>query len=450
MSQKEKSLTTNNIKEKSDEQGKGYKKTPIGDIPVEWDVVVLDDITRELHRYPTYYNIEYVERGIDNNVPEIRGELINRNGELDSDLNKYRYISSDTSKKFSRTILIEDDFVMSVRGTIGKIAIVNKSFEGANITANLIRISPDRSKINPKFMKQILISRRFQNYLDNLSSMTTIKTIQVPLLKSMNLALPSLPEQQIIAEILSTTDQAIQKSDEIINKTERFKKGMIHQLLTKGIGHDSFKETAIGEIPKVWNLKQIKDIFKVKTGTTPSTKNLEYWENGNIIWITPADMSRRESVEISNSKRKVTIKALKGTNLSIIPKNSIIISTRAPVGYVALTSHESTFNQGCKGLIPKNRDDVDALFFYYYLLSKHNRLQHLSGGSTFKELSKDTLMKIYVPIPSLLEQQNIAKILSNIDYKLDNENKRKEKLERIKTGLMNDLLIGKKRVKICN
>ena len=95
-----------------------YKDTPIGKIPVDWEVVRLEDICDEIYQYPTYYNIKYVEQG---GVPEVRGELIGNDGELSSDPSEYRYISKDTSANFPRTILHEGDFVLSVRGTMGKI-----------------------------------------------------------------------------------------------------------------------------------------------------------------------------------------------------------------------------------------------------------------------------------------------------------------------------------------
>lgn len=201
-----------------------------------------------------------------------------------------------------------------------------------------------------------------------------------------------------------------------------------------------YHSTPIGEIPNDWDLKEVQDIFEVKTGTTPSTKNPEYWENGSVIWITPADMSKMTGITISDSARKVTTKALKESNLNVIPKKSIILSTRAPVGYVALTSDDTTFNQGCKGIIPKDPDGTNTLFYSYYLLSKNNRLQHLSGGSTFKELAKDTLMRINLPIPPIDEQKKIAEILSTTDQAIQKSDEIIVKAKSFKRGMMQKLL----------
>ena len=111
--------------------------------PMGWDTLTLDDVTDEVYRYPTYFGIDYEPKG----VPEILGELIGKAGKLDTDCDRLRFISQTTSNRFPRTRLIAGDLVMSVRGTIGKVGIVPPELCEANITANLIRISPNRSKI---------------------------------------------------------------------------------------------------------------------------------------------------------------------------------------------------------------------------------------------------------------------------------------------------------------
>jgi type I restriction enzyme S subunit len=223
----------------------------------------------------------------------------------------------------------------------------------------------------------------------------------------------------------------------------------MQKLLTRGIGHTRFKDTRLGRIPEEWEVVRINDIFVIETGTTPSTKRKDYWEGGTIEWITPADMSKLGTkLHIDSSERKITEKALKETNLTLMPKYSIILSTRAPVGYVVLVDNKGlTFNQGCKGLIPKD-NEISTLFYCYYLLSKNKKLNAVSGGSTFKELSKHFLENFSIVKNPIPEQQKIASILSTVDRKLELERQRKEKLERVKKGLMNDLLTGRKRVKV--
>lgn len=182
-------------------------------------------------------------------------------------------------------------------------------------------------------------------------------------------------------------------------------------------------------------------MFEIQTGTTPSTSQNDYWEGGDINWITPADMRGLDhNIKIIRSENKITEKALNETNLTLMPKNSIIISTRAPVGYVGLVDTETTFNQGCKGLIPKDYDKTDPTFYCYFLLSKRKELENASGGSTFKELSKYSLENFELIEPPFTEQKAIASVLSTVDSAIQKSDEALEKTERLKQGLMQRLL----------
>jgi len=205
------------------------------------------------------------------------------------------------------------------------------------------------------------------------------------------------------------------------------------------VKNSEYENTPIGRIPKDWKVLKIEDLFRVETGTTPSTKNKGYW-NGSINWITPADMSKLKTQFIKKSGRTITKKALKDVNLTLMPRGSLIISTWAPVGYVAIVGEETTFNQGCKGLIPKDDTKVNSEFYCYYLLSKNKILQNLSGGSTFKELSKSMLEKFSVPFLSFSEQKAITSVLSAVDNAIQKVDEAIAKIERLKKGLMQKLL----------
>lgn len=210
------------------------------------------------------------------------------------------------------------------------------------------------------------------------------------------------------------------------------------------IRQQEFKQTEIGRIPKEWEVRKVIDLFIVETGTTPSTKQREYWDNGTVNWITPTDLSKLNGkIKIRGSSRKITKKASEESNLTVLPKGSIIISTRAPVGYVAVLEEAATFNQGCKGLIPKDLSKISSEFYCYYLLSKEQILQHLSSGSTFKELSKESLENLKLPLPPLPEQKKIAEILSTVDKAIEKVDESIEKTQRLKKGLMQELLTGR-------
>ncbi len=160
---------------------------------------------------------------------------------------------------------------------------------------------------------------------------------------------------------------------------------------------------------------RIGDAFDVETGSTPSTAVPEYWEDGKIKWITPFDLGRLSSTYIRQTSRKITEKGLNNSSAKLVPANSIIISTRAPIGYLAILAESMAFNQGCKALLPKEADSIEPLFVYYQLKTKIGEMNRLGSGSTFKEISKEKLLTIEIQLPPLRTQNQVARILDKAD-----------------------------------
>jgi len=268
----------------------------------------------------------------------------------------------------------------------------------------------------------------------------------------LKIPLPPLPEQQKIAEILETLDNAIEKTERIIEKYKRIKQGLMQELLTKGIDENwqirsekthKFKDSPLGRIPEEWEVVRLGEVGEIISGSTPDTNNPEFWD-GDIVWITPEDLSKYDKLIIASSQRKITKMALKHCSTKMIPKNSVVISTRAPIGYIKVVATCYTTNQGCKSI--KFNNSFNSIFLAYLLKTKVVDMINLSGGTTFHEISKSELENLQVSLPPLPEQQRIAKVLSQIDEVIERETKYKKKLENLKRGLMEDLLTGKVRV----
>lgn len=182
------------------------KQTDIGLIPQNWKVATIGEVTTVVYRYPSYYGITYVKSGI----PEIRGELLRDNGDIEHDINKFRFVSEETASKFPKIRLEVGDIVMSVRGTMGKIGQVNERLSNGVITANLIRLAPDAQKIIPGFFRWVLLAPRFLQSLNAASPQTTIKTITASNLKELKIPLPEILEQKEIADTLQSADRSEQ------------------------------------------------------------------------------------------------------------------------------------------------------------------------------------------------------------------------------------------------
>ena len=157
-----------------------------------------------------------------------------------------------------------------------------------------------------------------------------------------------------------------------------------------------------------WQTKTVGEVCEVMNGGTPKTGVPEYWD-GVHRWITPAEMGKRISPYVSDTERKITELGLRNSSARMLPPNSVVLSSRAPIGHLVINTEPMATNQGCKGLIPSSQ--IETKFLYYYLRSIVDLLNSLGTGATFKELSGSKLKEVTVPIPPLAEQQRIVGLL---------------------------------------
>ena len=171
-----------------------------------------------------------------------------------------------------------------------------------------------------------------------------------------------------------------------------------------------------------WKECTIADIGTVVGGATPSTKKSENYEGGTIAWITPKDLSMFSGRYIKCGERNITKEGLNSCSAQLLPANTVLFSSRAPIGYVAIAANEVCTNQGFKSIIPN--EDTDSLFLYYLLKYNKENIENMGSGTTFKEVSGNTMKGIRVKVPKSIEdQRKIASILGTIDDKIEENEK---------------------------
>ena len=171
-----------------------------------------------------------------------------------------------------------------------------------------------------------------------------------------------------------------------------------------------------------WKECKIADLGTVIGGATPSTKNAANYEKGTIAWITPKDLSTFTGRYIQRGERNITEIGLKSCSTQLLPTNSVLFSSRAPIGYIAIAANEVCTNQGFKSVIPN--DDTDPLFLYYLLKYNKDKIESMGSGTTFKEISGNTMKSISVRVPTDISvQKRISAMLGMIDDKIE-ENER--------------------------
>ena len=202
-----------------------------------------------------------------------------------------------------------------------------------------------------------------------------------------------------------------------------------------------YKQTEIGVIPEDWGVCCIRDIAKVVGGGTPSTQVPKYW-NGNINWLTPTEIGIDKYV--SDSKRKLTLLGLQKSSASMLPKGTILLTSRAGIGDLGILNIPSCTNQGFQSLVVSDR--VDNEFLYYVMLTKRSELERKASGSTFLEISPSEIKSLLIPLPRKNEQLAISQVLSDLDSQIQALNHLLIKKRDIKQGTMQILLTGKTRL----
>ena len=178
-----------------------------------------------------------------------------------------------------------------------------------------------------------------------------------------------------------------------------------------------------------WKDCILADLGEIIGGATPSTTNKNYY-GGDIAWITPKDLSTLQGRFIHHGMRNITREGLNSCSARLMPKHSVLFTSRAPIGYVAITENEVCTNQGFKSIIPNA--NTDYLFLYYLLVHNRNRIENMGSGTTFKEISGSVMKDITVSVPSdIAEQRTIAGILGVLDDKIENNKTINNHLEQI-------------------
>jgi len=337
------------------------------------------------------------------------------------------YISDTGIEKSNVKPIPKGTVLMSFKLTIGRTAITAREVYTNEAIAGFLLKNKDF--LDPKFLYYALPTLQYD--VD-----TAVKgaTLNKEKLKTTNIILPTLHEQTKIATILSKVDDEIEKVEKVIERTEKLKKGLMQNLLTKGIGHTKFKQTELGEIPEEWETKKLGKVCKFENG---KAHEKQISENGNYIVVNSKFISTDgETVKHTNDNLKP---------LSV--GDIVMVMSDVPSGkalgkcFLISKNNSYTLNQRICSLRPINGNSN----FYFHVLNRNNYFLSFDNGVGQTNLRKDEVLDCPVPVPPITEQEQIAKILNSIeDYTFKNI-KIRFNLLKLKKGLMNDLLSGKVR-----
>lgn len=414
----------------------GYKMTELGEIPEDWAVKKLGEIfeirTKSIkpYEFKNEYFLHYSLPAFDESgIPILeKGNLIRSN----------------------KTIIDQDSLLVSkLNPRIKRIWKVEYIPDYKQISSTeFINYSPKNKEVFIEYYYHFFNSDNFQENLQLLEKGSTGSRKRVSPSETLDIfiTVPIIKEQQKIADILSTVDEQLEQTDQLIKKTKELKKGLMQKLLTKGIGHTEFKQTEVGEIPVEWEVKALGEIGEFIKGKGIAKKDIS--DNGvKCILYGQLYTTYKESIKTVNTytNAKINNPVIGQINDLLIPSSG---ETAIDIATASALNINGVYIGGDINLF-RPTELIDSNYLSYQISSiRKNDLAKLAQGSTVYHLYAPSLKKLKVVIPSIKEQQKIADILSSVDDQLEEYNTKIEKLELLKKGLMQQLLIGKIRVKV--
>lgn len=385
----------------------------------EWQEYKLGDVT------------EYIGRGVSPSYSEIEGVVVLnqrciREGKVS--LTESRLHDQIKKKVPAEKMLKKFDILINSTGTgtlgrIGQFSIDSGSYT----TDSHVTIVRAKTSLNPQFLAYYLKSK--QKEIENLAEGSTGQT-ELPRKSVINIDI-SLPDHNVqnqIASILSSLDDKIELNNQTNQTLETIAQALFKEMCApKG-----------GELPEGWILEVLGNVMESKGGTTPSTKNEEFW-NGDYSWATPKDLSSLKTPVLLSTERTITEKGLKQISSGLLPKGTLLMSSRAPIGYFAIAQVPVAINQG---FIAINGISVSNLFLLFWLKLNIEKVKSMGNGSTFLEISKSVFRQIEIVLPSSNILNDFDKQASAIFEAIVVNEKENLTLKTIRDSLLPKLMKG--------
>ncbi|SSR72696.1 restriction endonuclease S subunits-like protein [Acinetobacter baumannii] len=348
-------------------------------------------------------------------------------------LDKSKKIKKSQADGLRKGFSLEGDILLTHKATIGNVAKVPE------LKTPYIMLTPqvtyyrvlNKDKLNQDFIKSTFEAPVFQNALLALCTGATRLYIGISEQRKLPFSYPSKKEQTKIASFLSAVDEKISQLTQKHELLSQYKQGMMQKLFSQQLRFKADDGSEFGE----WENTVIGDIADIVGGGTPSTNNEAYW-SGDVVWLTPSEINQKF---IGESKRTISELGVQKSSAKKLPIGTILFTSRATIGEVAIAIAEVTTNQGFQSFISNEKTFNE--FLYYWIVNNKKSFIERASGSTFLEISKSKIQPMEISLPCLEEQTKIANFLSAIDQKIEVVAQQIEQAKKWKKGLLQQMFV---------
>ena len=365
----------------------------------------------------------------DSGIPLIATNCVN-NTNLYPSYENLRYVSQETYDNWFRSHPQPGDILLTLKGSQNGAVCLVPDPVGFVIAQDMVALRIDENIIDPLFVFAVLRSPDVQSQIKNLDVSGVIPHLKKSDFDKLILPYPEPPIQKEIGDFyfnLSCKIDLLHRQ----NKT------------LEAIAETLFRQWFIEEAQEDWEEGPLDDVISVKGGTTPSTKEPEYWD-GDIHWTSPRDLSNHNSVFLFDTDRKITEKGLAQIGSGLLPIGTVLLSSRAPIGYLAITDIPVAINQGYIAIICDK--SISNYFMYLWCKANMKEIKNAGNGSVFQEISKSNFKTLEIQIPSSRILDNFERAISPTFEKIKANQKQIQTLEKLRDTLLPKLMSGEVRV----
>lgn len=400
---------------------------------------------------------DYVPAG----TPIITVEHLGENRILHSDI---PCVSDSDRQRLSKYALRKGDIVFSRVGSVDRRALVRGEEDGWLFSGRCLRVRPNQARVDPGYLSYFFGLPAFKEHIRAIAVGATMPSLNTQLLSEVVIYYPKLPEQRAIARILGTLDDKIElnrRMNETLEAMARaiFKSWFIDfdpvrakaegrqppgmDATTAALFPDSFEDSPLGKIPKGWKVAAIGDAVEAVGGATPSTKEPAFW-NGTIKFVTPKDLASLTSPVLIDTERCITEAGLQHISSGLLPKGTVLLSSRAPIGYLAISEIPVAVNQGFIAMVCGK--ELPNLYVLHWARENMSTIVGNANGTTFPEISKKNFrpIKVLVPAPDALS--HFTKLAHPIYQQIVSNLVESLTLAAIRDALLPKLITGELRV----
>lgn len=371
----------------------------------EWKEYKIEEIISEISMGPFGSDVKkevYTSFG----VPILNGANL-QGFKLKED--SFGYVSEEKANSLKKCNAHRGDVVVTHRGTLGQIVYIpdNSKFDRYVISQGQFRFTCNNDIVRPDFLVCLFHTKEGQHKILSNASQVGVPALAraTTTFRQIKVKIPSLNVQNRIMNILSPLDDKIEVNRRINEQLEELAQALFKSWFVdfEPFKDSEFVESELGMIPKGWKVCELSEIGDIVGGATPSKANPDYYTEKGISWITPKDLSINKNKFIDKGETDITELGYSKCSAKLMPKGTVLFSSRAPIGYIAIAKKELCTNQGFKSIVPKV---AGTAFIYFYLKNNVSNIESMASGSTFKEASGSLMksLKVIVPPNDLLQK----------------------------------------------